>query len=319
MTRSRVALFYAIVVAASVALALGVGELVVRLSSFSTGDGDAPTDRRWNAAYWTPVNRQGYRDVEWVPAGALPAVVFVGDSFTEGHGVAFEQTYYHRLRTLGAGRGDYYNLGQSGASTTREAANYGRFRAATGVRPATVVYQYFGNDIEDQVAWPEWQPSPALAWFARHSELAAFVQSSLAARHWGDRYADALFAAYADDATYAPHGAQVRSLLADFHADQARVLLLVFPYLDDDGYLQRSAGYEARVRAEFDATCRPGDLRLDLATLARRLPPRERVVNRMDGHASPRLHAMIADAMAPVLGLAPGAPDPALWSGCPAR
>lgn len=319
MTRGRVVLFHAIVVAVSVAFALGVGEIAVRVSSFSTGDGDAPTDRRWNAAYWTPVNRQGYRDVEWAPAGALPAFVFVGDSFTEGHGVAYDQTYYHRLRTLGEGRGVFYNLGQSGASTAREAENYQRFREATSVRPATVVYQYFGNDIEDQVPWPEWQPSPLLAALARHSELAAFVNSSLAARHWGDRYADALFAAYADGAAYAPHGAQVRALLGQFRGDGARVVLLVFPYLDDDGYLRRSAGYQARVRAEFEAACRPGDLRLDLAALAQRLPPRERVVNRMDGHPSPRLHALIADAMAPALGLAAGTPDPALWSACPAR
>ena len=319
MTRGRIALFYAIVIAASVALALLAGEVFVRMSDFTTGDGDAPTDRRWNAAYWTPVNRQGYRDVEWAAAGVLPAVVFVGDSFTEGHGVAFEQTYYHHLRTLGAGRAVFYNLGQSGASTARERANYQRFRAATGVRPATVVYQYFGNDIEDQVPWPEWRSPPALAWLAQYSELAAFVQSSLAARHWGDRHADALFAAYADDSVYAPHGAQVRELLGDFRDDGARVLLLVFPYLDDDGYLQRSAVYEARVRAEFDAACRPGDLRLDLAALAQRLPAHERVVNRMDGHPSPRLHASIAEAIAPVLGLKAGAPDPALWSGCPER
>jgi hypothetical protein len=319
MTRGRIAVFYAIVVALSVALALAVGELAVRASTVTTGDGDAPTDARWNATYWTPVNRAGYRDVEWEAAGDRPALVFVGDSFTEGHGVAFDQTFYHHLRTLGAGRAAFYNLGQSGASTAREQANYQRFRDATGVRPAVVVYQYFGNDIEDRVSWPEWQPPALLAWSAKHSELAAFVDSSLAARHWGDRYADALFAAYADDAAYAPHGAEVRALLGRFRADGARVVLLVFPYLDDDGYLQRSGVYEARVRAEFAAACRPGDLRLDVDALARRLPPRERVVNRMDGHPSPRLHALLAEAMAPALGLGSGKLDTALWSGCPAR
>ena len=316
MTRARRLLFHVVWIAISSGLALLAAEAVLRTMDFSTGDGAGGAARRWSERHWQPVNAQGYRDVPWAPAGSMPAVVFLGDSFTEGHGVAFEETYYHRLRTRLAATHVAYSLGASGASTRDERAAYAAFRAATGVAPATVVHQYFGNDIGDLLGRPPvWKPWPGLATLSRHSELAELLWIYLEGVRWGRLYADHHFDAYRDADVFARHRADLGALVDDIHAGGARWVFVVFPFLDNETYLDLSVdAYVGRMRDVFLARCRPGDAFLDVAPVARAVPLPERTVNTLDGHPSPRLHALVAGRLAPLFD--GGATDGLL--SCPA-
>jgi hypothetical protein len=305
-------------VALSLLVAVGVTELALRGLAFSSGGGGGRAGARWDAAHWKPINREGLRDVEWADANGRPALVFVGDSFTDGHGVDFEQTWASHVRALLPGH-VAYNLGKSGSSTLDEAARYRDFRRRTGIAPRAVVLQYFGNDLQGRVGDPpQWQPWPGLEWLSRHSEIADVLWTYLESTRSGVPYAEHYFAAYADPAVFAAHRADLLALVGDVHADGAKLVLLVFPFLDSEAMLQRSQdAYVARMRGVFAAGCRPGDLFFDVTPLARGFDDGARVVNKLDSHPSPALHAALAAQLAPLLDGPAPATLPAGVETCP--
>jgi hypothetical protein len=308
---------------AFVALSLGVAvlasEVALRLLAYSTDDGGGRASKRWDAVHWKPINAEGYRDVDWAPQGRHAALVFLGDSFTEGHGVDFADTFFARVRAARAGD-VAYNLGRSGWSTQREHEAYRDFRRRTGVRPAWVVQQYFGNDLKGVVPDPpEWQPWPWLPALAEHSELADLAWTLMQSRNNGRPYADYYLGAYDRDDVLATHRAELRALAGDIHADGARWALLVFPFLDDAAMIERSrSAYVERMRTIFRDACRPGDVFVDAAPLALSFDDPARVVSRLDSHPSPALHAAVATTLAAVL--ADPAPEalPTGVEACPA-
>jgi hypothetical protein len=311
--------FLLVFVALSLFVAVGVTEFVLRGLAFSSGGGGGRAGARWDAAHWTPINREGLRDVEWAAPDGRPALVFLGDSFTDGHGVDFAQTWAAGVRARLPGQ-VAYNLGKSGSSTLHEAARYRDFRRRTGIAPATVVLQYFGNDMQGRVGDPpQWQPWPGLEWLARHSEIADVLWTYLESTRSGVPYAEHYFAAYADPAAFAAHRADLLALVGDVHADGARLVLLVFPDLDSEAMMRRSQdAYVGRLRAVFAAGCRPGDLFFDATPLARGFDDRARVVNKLDSHPSPALHAALGARLAPLLSGPTPRHLPAGVEACPA-
>lgn len=51
----------------------------------SHGDGSSMASRLWFSNYWNPINQDGFRDSE--PQISDSLVLFIGDSFTSGHGI----------------------------------------------------------------------------------------------------------------------------------------------------------------------------------------------------------------------------------------
>ncbi len=103
-----------------------------------------------------PINRQGYRDRERAlekPAG-VRRVVLLGDSFTWGASVLFDDAYGQRLeRWLKDRRGEPWevvNLAVPGMNTVGQAAQLGS--EGFGYGPDLVVLGYVLNDSEDENA-----------------------------------------------------------------------------------------------------------------------------------------------------------------------
>jgi lysophospholipase L1-like esterase len=131
--------------------ALLAGEVAARVvRSSGRGGGYAPV--RTDTRERRPINSRGYRDLERVvpkPAGAR-RVVCLGDSFTWGVGVLFDDTWPQRVERLLArdgGRWEAVNLGEPGLNTVQEAAKL----EAEGLayEPDVVVLAYVLNDSED--------------------------------------------------------------------------------------------------------------------------------------------------------------------------
>jgi hypothetical protein len=303
VTRLKKASFYLITFLGSLGIALVAAELVARQIPLSNGMGLGRAAGRWGKHYWQPINTQGFRDLEWTPPSKPQSLVFLGDSFTEGHGVEFTQTFVYRVR--GALEAEYsvYNLGQGGASTRKEIANYGDFRAQTGIKPAVLVHQYYGNDINDiddgspEMALSSWEPSRVLRLAADYSDLADLLRVYWVSRHWGPSYVSRLLEGYENTTTIAAHEADLHKLFDVAHSDEARVIFLVFPHIHNEASLRASGVYIALVRRIFDAVCAPGDIFLDASPIVERLRPRQRVVNFLDGHPSRRLHEMVGDEL----------------------
>jgi hypothetical protein len=144
-----------VLLAASLLLALLLAEGGVRLlSPEREGTGYAPV--RTDGRERRPLNSQGYRDLErpeTKPPGVKRAVC-IGDSFTWGVGVLFDDTWPQRIeRSLARERAERWeavNLAEPGLNATQEASKL----AAEGFRydPDVVVVGYVLNDSEDETA-----------------------------------------------------------------------------------------------------------------------------------------------------------------------
>ncbi len=188
-----------------------IGEASVRLvTSHAAAAGYAPvrTDRRERR----PLNSRGYRDLERTiarPAG-VRRVVCLGDSFTWGVGVLFDDAWPQRLeRLLARDRGESWeavNLGERGLNSVQEAAKL----ASEGFayQPDVVVVGYVLNDSEDENAaearraadWIEERrssPPPASRLFD-HSALVRLVRTRISATLENRRRADGFRSMYAE-------------------------------------------------------------------------------------------------------------------------
>lgn len=131
--------------------ALLAGEVAARvLRSSGSGGGYAPV--RTDTRERRPINSRGYRDLERAipkPDG-VRRVVCLGDSFTWGVGVLFDDTWPQRVERLLArdgGRWEAVNLGEPGLNTVQEASKL----EAEGLayEPDVLVLAYVLNDSED--------------------------------------------------------------------------------------------------------------------------------------------------------------------------
>ncbi len=135
--------------------ALVVAEVAARLipdGRKESGYAPVRTDRRERR----PSNSRGYRDLERsipAPPGVRRAVC-LGDSFTWGVGVLFDDTWPQRVeRLLARDRGETWeavNLGERGLNSVQEAEKL--VSEGFAYRPDVVVLAYVLNDSEDENA-----------------------------------------------------------------------------------------------------------------------------------------------------------------------
>lgn len=304
MRTPRNFLFYGMTVVVSCLLALVVAEIVLRQVDYTTGTGMGRAYERWAKKNWLPLNEAGLRDfgIGMRMGSTLPRAYFLGDSFTAGHGVRFEDTYYYQAHLRLQDAYTLFNLSRNGASTRSELAEIERFNTATRGAARVVVHQYYFNDIDDYVSLPRWAPSPWLERASRHIALAELLLVYRFNAEWGGQYGAALKAAYDKPATLAMHLRDVAQLHQFIRQQGGSVVFLVFPPLATDELMQQSAGDVRRMREFFSQSCQPGDEFIDATVSARTLSRRARVVNFADSHPSPRLHALIAEDVVQAIG-----------------
>lgn len=154
-------------------------------------DGYSPVRGRWSRE---PRNTLGYRDTEHQRArpGGVRRIVFIGDSFTHGVGIQFDDTYGKRVeRALALRHGGVWEsivLAVPGIGAEQEAAIVET--EALGFEPDILVLGYVLNDAEEAdaaerrraVAWvqaeeakrspPPWRRSALLSLIADRLEAA---------------------------------------------------------------------------------------------------------------------------------------------------
>lgn len=318
--RRRVAAFYALTILLSLGLALVVVEVVLRHSEYTVAAyvGHKAQDR-WYRHHWRPLNEVMQRDFPLAARlnAPLPRLYFLGDSFTAGPGVDFEQTFYYRSAWEPGLGYNPFNLSRNGASTRSELADLQRFNALTGGRAAQVVHQYFINDIEDHVALPAWTPPAWQKWLAERLETAEFLLVWQFHRDWLGRYKDAMERAWQDPAVREAHLRDVARLHRAIRQQGGKVVFLLFPALSPEALTLRSAPLLAQVREAFARSCEPGDVLVDATAAAESLPVRRRVVNFLDPHPSAELHGLVAELVKRAVLRVPPAPGEApAWQGC---
>ena len=235
-----------------VVLALLLAECAVRLLSpppMSGGYAPVRTDTRERR----PINARGYRDLERAipkPPGVRRAVC-LGDSFTWGVGVLFDDTWPQRLeRLLARERGERWeavNLGEPGLNTVQEASKL----AAEGLayQPDVVVVGYVLNDSEDEnvaerrmAEWVEDQRQRASrpASLLERSALVRLVGSRLRATVENRERVTGFRAMYSEDyAGWQAGRTALRAIAGMCRERGVPLVVAVFPLFGnalDDGY-----------------------------------------------------------------------------------
>jgi hypothetical protein len=261
-------------------------------------------------ASFRPENSAHYRDVEHTkakPKGTHRAV-FVGDSFTYGAGVLFDDTYAQRIaRTMSVDRGENWEavvLAVPGIATPEE-AEIVRKEAFT-YEPDMLFLGFVLNDAEIKGAGEEQR---AQDWvermgaegggpsFWRRSALLSLVADRIhATRENRARIANYL-ASYRDDSPgYQAVVKGLTEIAALAHEHQVPLVIAVFPLFGNP--LDQSYPFES-IHKKLEALCRPlGVIYVDLLPYYRGLDWRLLVVEGgADEHPNEVAHRIAAEAL----------------------
>lgn len=311
----------ALLLLATLAFAIGVGEVAARIAFrdvTTTGDFTSYFSREWKAG--VRENSLGFRERE---IGPKPPGVFriamVGDSLTYGPGLEESQRFGNRVEAAlteraGPGRFEVLNFGRPGAATEDEVEILEQ--AALGTDPDFVLLQWYRNDVEGRHLTGRPRslrliPSDYLtARLHVHSALYYLI-----VQQWNrlqvplglvGSYDDYMRERFEDPTS--PDSQIAERWLVRF-VETARnaglpVGIVVFPVLwphDEFDYLSERVLDLCRAR---NVPC------LDLGPpFAAAGPPRELWVNRLDSHPGARANAIAAEAIVERFGALWGAPQ----------
>lgn len=103
-----------------------------------------------NNKAWLAHNRYGFRDIEHKDfASKKPVIVFLGDSFTWGYEVEFEEMFVNRLRDMLSGY-ELFNLAHRGYGTDQAFLTFENWINKQPLK--LVVLMFSENDVEDNNA-----------------------------------------------------------------------------------------------------------------------------------------------------------------------
>jgi lysophospholipase L1-like esterase len=226
--------------------------------------------------------------------------LFLGDSFTAGHGVEnVDDRFLNRLRRVNGDRWELHLLGENGADTGSHLLRAQK-AAFMGYEADLFVLVYCPNDIHDIL--PE--RDEMIHRILQHIEgTGFFVQHSFAANTFYFRWIavrDPAISRYYEsvrDAYFGPvwetQKSRLVALAAACRAREARFAVVLFPFLqdlDDPKYQE----IQARMTAFWQSQGVPV---LDLLPIFAAHPDESFVVNRYDGHPNERAHELAAEAI----------------------
>lgn len=282
-----------------VTLALPIGEAYYRFLYDTTDSYQASrVSQRWTARHYR-LNDAGVRDdVDYGAAAAddRPRLLVIGDSYTNGHGVAdVADRFANRLRSRRPGWAVEL-IAEDGLDTGAIVERLDR-RLATGSRVDVVLYAYCVNDLSDLIRELDGPTRRLYAerppWLVRHSYLLDvwWWRLRIGLDPELGRYFEHLERAYRDERWELQRGRLARLDEAATGAG-ARLVVMTWPFferLEDPAYRE--------IHAALDDSWRtlgvPHD---DLSDAFEGEPIDAWIVNPHDTHPNPRAHAVAADA-----------------------
>ena len=263
----------------------------------------------WLAKYWKPVNAYGYRDKE--PQNAENVILFVGDSFTAGHGLkSIEQRFSNIVERELLKKGEKcfaVNIGAMDADTVLEYQRMIYFDYQTRIKPKVVVLQYYGNDIEG-VAMKNGMTFGGFHPPAHMNKLLLFIGSGsyfINYLYWlypkdflGIPYLNFLKQAYKNKIILEKHKQDLMKFILYTRKNSIRLIVVAFPLLQD---LELSDEMYLREIIEFFEENHITTI--NVASLVKDIPLKRRVININDAHASCEVHEIVAQEILKTLNV----------------
>ncbi|MCF0064903.1 SGNH/GDSL hydrolase family protein [Dyadobacter chenwenxiniae] len=251
----------------------------------------------WWEKYWKPINSLGYHDKEIKKEPGKKKILVIGDSFAAGHGLKdVNERFSNQLEaSLGADKHSVYNLGMSGADTRDEAKRLVEFP----VKPDVIVLEYFPNDIEKvgrekglslSGAEPYADLKGPMATLVKRFYLPNFIYWQLP--HTGfSTFEKFVQTAYTDTTVLNAHLRDLSKMIDYRDSTGAKMYAVFIPFLFQ---VDKSAGYTKPVE---DYLRSKGVTVVGINDGVLKIPEKERVVGKNDGHGSATLNKLIADRL----------------------
>lgn len=282
----------------AVILLLAVIEIVFMFIPRSAADMRGYAGQIWKNYYWHPINAYGFRDRQIQDSDRN--VIFIGDSFTAGHGLKRVEQRFSDM--VGAQMADYnvINLGLPATGTAGEYEALVEFMESAEVMPEKIVLQYCGNDIDDsanEFGLSYTNPEP-FSWLSQMFKDGSYLVNYLASlyRVVNPEYLQYCKAAYSNDKVFNHHAQQLDQFVAFAEENNIELVVVVIPFLQaiEESkaiYTDRVIGYLETKQVQV----------IDVGQLCADLEPAERLVNSTDGHASEKVNELIADKLVQLL------------------
>lgn len=255
----------------------------------------------WYAKYWKPINSLGFRDKE--PDNNHPVILFVGDSFTTGHGL---KSVEERFSNLVAGKlnekSEKYtviNIGRNNLDSREEYDSMINFFHLTRIKPEIIVLQYYGNDIngaalDSGIKYDGFRPPPGmnkiLILIGSGSYFLNYLYWISPRDYLGKPYINFLTQAYKNDTVLSSHKDDLKLFIDYAGTNSIKLIAVVFPLLND---LEFSDALYVNNIVNFFKTNHINTI--NVSSLAKAIPLSERTINTNDGHASPELNKIVAE------------------------
>jgi hypothetical protein len=255
----------------------------------------------WNAKYWTPINSLGFRDNE--PANGKHVILFVGDSFTAGHGLKSIEERYSNIVGREPNRKNLkytaVNLGKPGADSLGEYYLMKNFIYTTRITPEKIVLQYCGNDIEyvaqengiqfEGYKLPQYMNKFALL-IGSGSYLINYIYWLFPRENFDAQYITFLHRAYENDNLLSKHKDELQLFVNYARENSIQLIVVVFPFLTD---LEMSDSLYVNNIVNFFQANKISVI--NVSSLVKDIPAPERIINVNDGHASKKVNRVVAE------------------------
>lgn len=251
----------------------------------------------WFSKYWKPINSLGFRDIE--PSGNNPVILFVGNSFTAGHGLKYVDDRFsnivgNELRRKG-GKYTIINIGVNGLHPRGEYDLMRNFLYMTRIKPEKIIFQYSGNDI-DEIAMNNGlrfsiplPPDRLLMAIVSGSYLFNYIYWSFPREYISAAYTTFLTEAYKKKTLLLKQRADFELFVDYANENSIQLVVVVFPFLTD---IEMSNLMYVNDIVNFFKANKISVI--NVSQMVKDIPVAERIINKNDSHASKKLNMMVA-------------------------
>ncbi len=256
--------------------------------------GNTLASKNWHSYYKNPINSYGFHDYQ--PKNQKKVILFVGDSFTQGHGIKnVKDRYSNKIEEYNHSF-SCINIGKNGLDTKQEFTTMIDFISKSKIKPKTIILQYFGNDIEgiaySKIKKKNNEPYSNLTKLSKVIIKGSYLINYL---YWlyphedYKPYLNYLKKAYSDPEIVNEHLSDLNKFIKYSEENKIKLKVLIFPFLVD--FKLSDEIYEKKIKSFWHSKKIET---ISVRQLVNKIDKNDLIVNKNDGHASILLNEIVA-------------------------
>ena len=253
----------------------------------------------WFKKYWK-TNHFGFRNDPFNISKKNNCIIFLGDSFTAGHGVKINERFSDIIKNE---LQDYevINLGVNGSNSKEQFSTLINYFEIEKRNVPLLVYQYFGNDIESSYTKNK-------TFFLKNNDTKKSILYDLIINnsffinyvYWlfpqknNVEYKNELTKYYLNSVILKRHLKEVNKITDFCLKNKIQLITIIFPFMDD--FESSQTIYIDRMKQHLKGR----DISI-IDVSAFKFENKSLVVNNSDAHPSAYVHSIVADTLAKII------------------